>query len=162
MGYESARRRAVYFTCPIGCSRHAYSLARDECLWTEIPLQIHVRSLQNGYAAEPQARPQCRDVIQLDVKSAFWRDDRRLGRGMVAGTLCDQSSPSQRFVAKTESSHIRWHRMQANPRPALPGGSCWKYHPSASTLLGVALRRVTIILTEISGELGAPRSYLSR
>jgi hypothetical protein len=28
------------------CSRPAYSLARGECLWTDVPLQIHVRSLQ--------------------------------------------------------------------------------------------------------------------
>jgi hypothetical protein len=53
------------------CSRHAYSLARDECFWTDVPLQIHVRSLQNDYAAEPQARPQCHYVIQLDVQTGF-------------------------------------------------------------------------------------------
>jgi hypothetical protein len=56
------------------CSRNAYSLARDECLWTDVPLQIHVRSLQNDYAAEPQARPQCHYLIQLAEKPAVRTD----------------------------------------------------------------------------------------
>ena len=79
------------------CSRHAYSLARDERLWTDVPLQIHVRSLQNDYAAEPQARPLCHYVIQLDVKLttnpkiAQFRLSRippafpRIGRGCISG-----------------------------------------------------------------------------
>ena len=67
-GRDGARRRAVYFACRIGCNQHNYSLPQDKCLLIDLPLQIHVRSLQNDYAADPQDPSTYQDMIQLDVK----------------------------------------------------------------------------------------------